>query len=770
MKKQSGIHPVQGQAESAFLEPLPDPVLRIYTSASAGLTDLLLATFDAIDDSLFELANHARNNNDQNRYFETMREVRIKRKGVEKRFQEGLANLFRSPPSLEASPEDRIRDSRPETGRGADSLSLVQNDQLEKQVAISAMVSKANASFQGPLLQLQSRFTAVYERDPHQPPVNPLAPEHLCHLFVEVCQDMDIAIREQLIILKHYDRYVVANLGQLLEESNRILVSAGVIPDFRYQGHNSDRAQPSRRSQGRHPKPQPLSQGQILKEIESLLARQRREGHPREDDTEETQEAEAGSDNGPEDPERRHGGQSGGITLKIDARELTQLLSELPQTTMASDLSAGKPQSVDLHGLVRKLLQEQSGDGRRVILREADEDLINLVSMLFEFILEDCNLSPPIQVLISRLQIPVLKVVIRDRAFFSKPGHPARRLLNALARAGIGWSDSSEKNRDRLYHKIHDIVLRILNDFDGDMTLFDTLDKEFDAFLQREERKSRLVEQRTRESEQGRIKSQKAQETVDAVLQQKLAQRNIPESIRDILLNGWNRVLFLAYLRDDTDHRWAVTLRAVDDLLWCLRPLPDGHERQQWVRVVPPLLKTLRSGLEEVSYNASRLDAMMSALKRELTEAFRRQASEAALEDISDTPPEATEEPAAPDSGADKEVTAPKETIPTAVEQQKAREESALEVHRATLERLPVGQWVEFSLVNGSRFRCKLSAVIPDADSYVFVNRMGLKVADKQRDELAHELRRGRLRILEQGALIDRAMDAILNSLSRKAG
>jgi len=29
--------------------------------------------------------------------FETMREVRIKRKGIEKQFQEGLANLFRHP-------------------------------------------------------------------------------------------------------------------------------------------------------------------------------------------------------------------------------------------------------------------------------------------------------------------------------------------------------------------------------------------------------------------------------------------------------------------------------------------------------------------------------------------------------------------------------------------------------------------------------------------------------------------------------------------------
>jgi len=52
----------------------------------------------------------------------------------------------------------------------------------------------------------------------------------------------------------------------------------------------------------------------------------------------------------------------------------------------------------------------------------------------------------------------------------------------------------------------------------------------------------------------------------------------------------------------------------------------------------------------------------------------------------------------------------------------------------------------------------------------VFVNRMGLKVIEKTRTDLAHEMRRGRLTVLEQGALIDRALDAVVGSLRSKAG
>jgi len=81
---------------------------------------------------------------------------------------------------------------------------------------------------------------------------------------------------------------------------------------------------------------------------------------------------------------------------------------------------------------------------------------------------------------------------------------------------------------------------------------------------------------------------------------------------------------------------------------------------------------------------------------------------------------------------------------------------------------LKIGDWVEFRLVNGTSFRCKLSAVIEEANCFVFVNRMGLKVIEKSRVELAHELRKGRLSLLEQGALIDRALDAVVGNLRNR--
>ncbi|MBN7771451.1 DUF1631 domain-containing protein [Marinobacter daepoensis] len=731
MNKQSGIHYLREHREAASTRPVPAEVTRIRDTVVAGLGDLLQGAFDAVDDSLFELANNARSNNEQNRYFEAMREIRIKRKGVERHFQNTVAQFFAHPPH---AGQLQAAETSPPTS--ADTLSLVGNDDLEEQVAFNAMTTKAKAHFQGPLLQLQARFTEIYPDASEENPINPIAPEHLCSAFTEAIQALDIQIRERLILLKQFDRYVISNLGMLLDEANRILIQAGVIPNFRYHGKKSpsptshagtDSGESADPAQSSDQRPEDTA---LFDQIRQMLAMQR---------------SNAGMAPRSADP-----------SLKvIGGRELADMLSAIPiqqNWSETDDLSTGEPLTVDLRQVVQQLLaQADAQDGRKPALNEVDEDLINLVSMLFEFILDDYNLSAPVQVLISRLQIPILKVVIKDKGFFSKATHPARKLLNSLARAGIGWSSSDEKTRDKLYGQIHNVVQRILNEFDGDIQLFETLNEEFEQFLERENRKASLVEQRTRESERGRIKSQKAQEEVDRLLKAKVARYHLPEPITDILMNGWSRVMFLAYLKDDTEHRWHETARVVDDLIWCLHPHEEDEERDQWVRVVPGLLKSLRAGLEEVSYNATRLDQMMGQLKHELAEAFRTNAAiEARQEPKSDT---AEDSPAA---------------HPTAIERQQELEDATIAEYIAKLDNIEIGNWVEFRLVNGTSFRCKLSAIIEEADCFVFVNRMGLKVIEKTRVELAHEMRRGRLTLLEQGALIDRALNAVVGNLRTK--
>jgi hypothetical protein len=147
MNEQTGIHYIHQRQKGANGEaaPVPPEVVRVRETVIAGLGDLLQGALDAVDDSLFELANNCRNNNEQNRYFEAMREIRIKRKGVERQFSEAVSSFFVSPPNQTSS------DSQHQA-IDADDLALVGNDDLEEQVALNAMAVKAKAHFQGQLI------------------------------------------------------------------------------------------------------------------------------------------------------------------------------------------------------------------------------------------------------------------------------------------------------------------------------------------------------------------------------------------------------------------------------------------------------------------------------------------------------------------------------------------------------------------------------------------------------------------------------------------
>ena len=65
----------------------------------------------------------------------------------------------------------------------------------------------------------------------------------------------------------------------------------------------------------------------------------------------------------------------------------------------------------------------------------------------------------------------------------------------------------------------------------------------------------------------------------------------------------------------------------------------------------------------------------------------------------------------------------------------------------------------------GAKERAKLSWISPISSKYLFVNRKGLKVADRTLVQLASDLAEGRVTVLEEVPLFDRALDAIVERL-----
>ena len=115
------------------------------------LQQYVQAVFDRADDALFELADRASNNAEQNMYFESMREVRIKRRGIEQTIARDLSENFRCL-ALGIATEDGIGSNA--VDEDAATLSLVDHDELEEIVAVDGMIAKAEKEFAEPLALL----------------------------------------------------------------------------------------------------------------------------------------------------------------------------------------------------------------------------------------------------------------------------------------------------------------------------------------------------------------------------------------------------------------------------------------------------------------------------------------------------------------------------------------------------------------------------------------------------------------------------------------
>src|SRR5690606_19594594 len=129
------LNPDRNGAPHIALTRLPAPMHALRDKGRQQLQTLLRDLFDKADDALFELADKASNNHEQNLYFDSMREVRIRRRTMESAFFRNIDigfarlldhNAYRMP--SETSEEISL-----------DELSLVKNDELEEMVATETM-------------------------------------------------------------------------------------------------------------------------------------------------------------------------------------------------------------------------------------------------------------------------------------------------------------------------------------------------------------------------------------------------------------------------------------------------------------------------------------------------------------------------------------------------------------------------------------------------------------------------------------------------------
>ena len=592
---------------------------------SKRLGALVNALYEGVDDALFDLAERASNNANQARYFDGMREVRKKRQVAETRFLE-LAS--RHCADFEAG---KLAPTRAESASGGsmptNALALVDEAELEETLAIGAMVDKAELRLQRILYPLEQRFSVLAGNRVVDGGNDPIGPKLLCQAFAESIREFDVEVEVRLIVLKLFERYVLAGIDPLYEEVNALLVQAGVLANLRYQAPSRDRREA--------PAPRPRASDEIVPErLAAALDASAADVDPDGGRSEAEITSLVTELRGLLAQRRSHHASpapnwiapAGGPGTATPSRLLgpQELLNAL--TLMQSELESQVPAAPVPHALpttaARQVKQHLIDQVRRLGMTGsqppqlgADEDTIDLVGMLFEYALQDRNLPAPIQAMLGRLQIPYLKVALLDKDFVAHKSHPARRLLDNLAQACVGWSEDSDKDQ-RLYGKAHDIVVTLLKEFDDDVSIFERLNRDFEDFIDKNRRRAELVERRTTEAARGRERLDGAQRAAAREILSQIGGRNLPATVRDLLTRRWSNYLVLTHLRHgEQSPEWRSATRFIEDFAWSVQPMHDDQERSRLREMTPELERMLRSGLAATGLHDGYLDELWGEVR-----------------------------------------------------------------------------------------------------------------------------------------------------------
>lgn len=483
----------------------------------------------------------------------------------------------------------------------------------------------------------------------------------------------------------------------------------------------------------------------------------------------------------------------------IETQALDGLLSEIQQEQPTDSIRENT--SIQSVGEIRNEIRNRlkSDENSVQTIQDKDGDVINLVSLMFDYILDNPNLPTAMKALLARLQIPMLRVAILTPSFFSESNHPARQLLDQLSKSGISWDKANDK--DTYYDKLESIVFRVLKEFRDDISIFDRLLEELNEFLIEQAKLSERIINRTKTTEEKRAQTEVSKNYIQKQLNERLIGKKLPFAVIKILQNGWWHVLYHTFVRHGREsNQWKNALKIVDALVWSV--IPPVSNKDQWLNQVNKtqlkIIDNLRKGLTQVNFDPMQRAQLLKEIEKIHSDVLKERVI--AQVNVALDTTQTTEEALTKDfkttvdherANAESEVVQsslkagdkvdrttniidqkePSVILPKDIstESNNAQENSPVDpASRDIVKNMKNGTWVEFKANTVNPERCKLVAKIRALDKLVFTNRRGIKVAEIGQSKLARQLSNGNARIIEEeNSVVDNALNSVLNDLDK---
>ena len=405
--------------------------------------------------------------------------------------------------------------------------------------------------------------------------------------------------------------------------------------------------------------------------------------------------------------------QSGGTAPLMD------LLARIERAPVQGTQAAATPHNVFYLPRLKQSLPQGS-------LPRRDERTLDLLSRVFETVLLDDSIPPRTRELLQLLQVPVLKAALLDNNFFFEQDHPARRLVDLMSR--VGWEQRDDAD-DPLFQAMRRSVARV---GEARPEAFANAVAELEAGIAADESAQVAALAAPVASALKREKHEVAARQARDAIALRVQAGDVNEVVSGFLEQRWTTVLTFAWTIEDA-RPGAVdnATRAMDDLIWSVKPKATPEQRKALIARLPRLLQTLNKWLDAIKWqDAERLQFF--ARLAEYHAAIVRAPIELSPERQLELATQAAQQDA----------------LRKVEMENAAAEQAAARVAKVSaVDGLERGMWLEFRTGEGAR-KVKLAWVSPLRTLFIFSGAGRREAFSLPADKLAAVLNDGSARVL----------------------
>lgn len=617
-----------------------------YSSLQTPLTELserfahrLLAVWaQAFAASLLNLSETMRSNDQQFSAMRVAREVRGKSEQLgaafARIFTQRIEQFFAG--KLQADAGDALDASSAE-------LSLMTQEQLDRNLTISSLTRRVETRCSELYFTLNQRLAVVRGGRKLSERENPFSAVYFGETLSEALAELELSSRHMTLALRCLERVLLDNGGEFLKQLNQCLINAGVLPNLRYSAKAHDEAsdsesaqlarsisiqgaatRPTRRlnpelSAAASAKTAARSGSELLRQTDAL------QSHLQEQAYERFSERSKGAAYFSAPAKR-----SGGATA-ASAEQLRRAVNRLDSRRYVHALelqAVPEPMTVAQFRHASEVLCDQLADDLH--LSDDDQHLIELVGLLFEYLLIDEVLPAAVKSVLSYLHVPYLKVAFRERDWFSDVEHPARQLLDALTRAGQLWVDADGNSPYKVFGKIKQTVRHIVAAEAPDSELLLELLADFTAFANRVENNIEVLGKRAADKAEAEERLRAVKQSVLAQVQSIVQNCDLPAAVYVLIMHPWRDYLTYLALRHGIQHpQFQQELALIGRVIWSVAPKSSIEERNQLLFEQDEIQQRLENGLHSIAYAQAKTNKLIDVLHQAQVLALRNVAIEA---------------------------------------------------------------------------------------------------------------------------------------------